>query len=143
MPPTQSKNRAKNTAKSDFCRFSTFSVRFGPFLTSWRPGTCLKSFLEAIRFFSTVYEPVATLKTSNRLNFHDFSSPIARPTFRKPNIFRKSRSHIGPQAQPPGGKVPQMDSLVTTSSSKSSIFNVFYHRSGHFSCKSTFSFPGF
>ena len=83
------KNTARNPAKIGFFRFLTFSVRFDPFLTSWRPGTRLKSFLEAIRFFSTVYEPVATLKTSNRLNFYDFSSPITRPIFPKPAFFEK------------------------------------------------------
>ena len=51
-------------------------VRFDLFLTSWRPGTRLKSFLEAIRFDSTVYEPVATLKTSNRLIFYVFRPPF-------------------------------------------------------------------
>ena len=63
-------NTARNPAKSDFCEVSIFLVRSGPFLASWRPGNRLKSFLEATRFDSTVYEPVATLKTSNRINFH-------------------------------------------------------------------------
>ena len=62
--------------KFDFYGFSMFSDRFGPFLASWRPGTRLKSFLEAIRFDSTVYEPVATLKTSNRLIFYVFRPPF-------------------------------------------------------------------
>ena len=72
----RAKNTAKNPAKSDFRGFSTFSIRFAPFLASWRPGTRLKSFLEAIRFDSTVYEPVATLKTSNRLIFYVFRPPF-------------------------------------------------------------------
>ena len=38
--------------------------------------------------------------------------------FMKANIFRKSRSHIWPQANPPGRKRPQMDYLVMTVSSK-------------------------
>ena len=54
-------------------------VRFGRFLASWRPWTRSKSFLDAIRFDSTVYEPVATLKTSNRLIFYVFRPPF-RPT---------------------------------------------------------------
>ena len=69
--------------------FLTFLGRFGPFLASWRPGTRLKSFLDATRFFSTVYEAVATLKVSNRLNFNVFLTPIARPIFRKPTFFEK------------------------------------------------------
>ena len=91
MPPTQWKNRAKNTAKSDFCGFSTFSVRFGPFSMSWRPGTCLKSFLDAIRFFSTVYEPVATLKTSNRINFYVFWLPFLPTGSSIPTLFVEKR----------------------------------------------------
>ena len=51
-------------------------VRFDPFLTSWGPGTRLKSFLDAIRFDSTVYEPVATLETSNCLIFYGFQPPF-------------------------------------------------------------------
>ena len=49
-----------------------------------------------MRFFSTVYEPVATLKTSNRLKFYDFSSPITRPIFQKPTFFEKVDLILGP-----------------------------------------------
>ena len=65
--------------KSDFPDFFMILVRFDPFLTSWRFGTRLKIFLDAIRFDSTVYEPVATLKTSNRLIFYVLR-PLFRPT---------------------------------------------------------------
>ena len=59
--------------------FSMILARFGRFLASWRPGTRLKSFLEPIRFFSTVCEPVATLKTSNRVIFYFFDFRFVRP----------------------------------------------------------------
>ena len=57
-------------------RFFNVFRCFCMFLRSWRPGKPCKSFLEAIRFDSTVYEPVATLKTSNRLIFHVFRPPF-------------------------------------------------------------------
>ena len=76
MHPFKGKIRLRNPAKIGFFNFSRILVRFDPFLTSWRPGTRLKSFLDAIRFDSTVYEPVATLKTSNRLIFYVFRPPF-------------------------------------------------------------------
>ena len=90
------KNTARNPAKFGFFRFVTFSVRFGPFLTSWRPGTRLKSFLEAIRFFSTVYEPVATLKTSNRLIFYDFHPRLLVQFSKSQHFSKKSISYLTP-----------------------------------------------
>ena len=78
---------ARNPAKFDFCGFLTFSVRFGSFLASWRPGTRLKSFLEPIRFNSTVYEPVATLKTSNRVIFYVFLTAISSDRLLNSNPF--------------------------------------------------------
>ena len=79
MHPFNGKIRPTNPAKIIFFRCSRILIRFDPFLTSWRPGTRLKSFLESIRFNSTAYEPVATLKTSNRINFYVFWPPF-RPT---------------------------------------------------------------
>ena len=49
---------------------------------------------------------------------------------KKTHMFSKSRSHIGPQAQPRGGKQPQMDSLVMMNLSKRIVLNQFYNRSG-------------
>ena len=72
-------------------------VRFDPFLTSWRPGTRLKSFLDAIRFDSTVYEPVATLKTSNRLNFYDFSSRLLVQLSKSQTFFEKVDPILAPR----------------------------------------------
>ena len=69
-------------------------IRFGPFLTYWRLGARLKSFLEAIGFNSTVDEPVPILKTSNRLHSYDLSTPLAPTFFIKPPIFFQSRSQI-------------------------------------------------
>ena len=66
------KNTDRNPEKSDFLGFSRISVRFDVFVDVLEARDCLKSFLEAIRFFSTVYEPVATLKTSNRVIFYVF-----------------------------------------------------------------------
>ena len=62
----------ENRNFTDFERFRTVLTRF------WRPGGP-GHFLDAIRFFSNVYEPVETLKTSNRVNFHVLFIPIARP----------------------------------------------------------------
>ena len=67
-------------------------VKFDLFVACWGPGTRLKSFLDAIRFDSTVYEPVATLKTSNRLIFYVFRPPFrpadsSIPTFLLQNDF--------------------------------------------------------
>ena len=53
-----------------------FCVVLGPFLRCWRPGNACTGFLEAVHFDSTAYEPVATLKTSNRLIFYVFRSPF-------------------------------------------------------------------
>ena len=63
----------------DFRRFLTifgdcrrFCLHFGPFLTSWRPGSLLKSFLEVVRFFWTDYGLVGMHGDPNRMYFHDF-----------------------------------------------------------------------
>ena len=81
----------QKSGKIRFFRFSMILVRFDPFLTSWRPGTRLKSFLDAMRFDSTVYEPVATLKTSNRIIFYLFWPPF-RPTGSSiPTLFVEKR----------------------------------------------------
>ena len=71
--------------KSELYRISTCSTPFSLFLASCRPGTHLKSFLEAIRFNYTACKPVATLKTSNRLNFHVFDRHFVRlaPQFQR------------------------------------------------------------
>ena len=46
-----------------------------------------KSFLEAIRIDSTVFEPVATLKTSNRLIFYVFRPPFCPAGSSIPALF--------------------------------------------------------
>ena len=95
---------------------------FGPFLASWRPGTCLKSFLEAIRFDSTVYEPVATLKTSNRLIFYVFRPPF-RPTgssipalFVEKRFFDEGSDPVRPIPQDPHRNSAQNDVLASSPS---------------------------
>ena len=105
-----------------FYVFSTFSVRFDPFLTSWRPGTRLKSFLEAIRFDSTVYEPVATLKTSNRLIFYVFRPPF-RPAassiltdFVAKRFFDEGSDPVRPIPQDPHRNSAQNDVLASSPS---------------------------
>ena len=125
----------KNMVLSDTC-----SCRFDPFLTSWMPRIFLKSFLEAIRFNSTVYEPVATLKISNRLNFHVFFNLNCSSIFPETNIFWKGRSRPIPSHH--DKKRPQMDYLVMNFSSKRYIFVQFYNRPGHFWWKNTCPFPG-
>ena len=47
--------------------FLPFSIVFGPFLTSWRPGKPLESSLEVVRLFWTEYEPVGTHGDPNRM----------------------------------------------------------------------------
>ena len=69
----------------------TFFVVFCLFLRSWRPGKPFKSFLEAIRFDSTVCEPVATLKTSNRLIFYVFRPPFRPADSSFPTCFVAKR----------------------------------------------------
>ena len=116
------KNRAKNTentirnpAKSDF-------DVLGPFLASRRSGTRLKSFLEAIRFDSTVYEPVATLKTSNRLIFYVFRPPFC-PTgssipalFVEKRFFDEGSDPVRPIPQDPHQNSAQNDVLASSPS---------------------------
>ena len=75
LPPTHWKNRAGKYLNKSM--FNVVTTRFDSLLTSWRPGTCLKSFLEAMRFFSTECEPVATQKTSNCVNVYDLSTLVA------------------------------------------------------------------
>ena len=69
----------QKSGKIRFSRFLTFFVRFGPFLTSWRPGNLLKSFLEVVRFSSTEYEPVASHPSAKCSIFYVFRPPF-RPT---------------------------------------------------------------
>ena len=76
IQPLKEKCGKKYAKKIRFLTFLAFFVVFCMFLRSWRPGKPCKSFLEAIRFDSTVYEPVATLKTSNRLIFYVFRPPF-------------------------------------------------------------------
>ena len=97
-------------------------VRFGRFLASWRPGTRLKSFLEAIRFDSTVYEPVATLKTSNRLIFYVFRPPF-RPAdssiltdFLAKRFFDEGSDPVRPIPQDPYRNSAQNDMLASSPS---------------------------
>ena len=61
----------------------------------------------------------------------------------KTNIFRKSWSHIWPQANPQGRKWPQMDSLIMNFSSKSTLFNSPCDQKFIFLWKHTFPFPSF
>ena len=100
----------------------TILVRFGPFLASRRSGTRLKSFLEAIRFFSTVCEPVATLKTSNRLIFYVFRPPC-RPTgssfltcFVEKRFFDEGSDPVRPIPQDPHQNSAQNDVLASSPS---------------------------
>ena len=97
-------------------------VRFGRFLASWRPGTRLKSFLDAIRFDSTVYEPVATLKTSNRLIFYVFRPPF-RPAdssiltdFVAKRFFDEGSDPVRPIPQDPHQNSAQNDVLASSPS---------------------------
>ena len=53
---------------------------FGQFLASRRPGRCLKTFLEAVRFISTEFEPVARHHPPNHPHFDAFEAYILRPT---------------------------------------------------------------
>ena len=126
MPPTQLENRAKQYAKygqkSGKIRFLTCSLRLDAFLASWRPGTRLKSFLDAIRFDSTVYEPVATLKTSNRLIFYVFRPPF-RPAdssiltdFVAKRFFDEGSDPVRPIPQDPHRNSAQNDVLASSPS---------------------------
>ena len=97
-------------------------VRFDPFLTSWGPGTRLKSFLDAIRFDSTVYEPVATLKTSNPLIFYVLRPPLS-PTgssipalFVEKRFFDKGSDPVRPIPQDPHQNSAQNDVLASSPS---------------------------
>ena len=65
---------------------------FGLFLTSWRSGRCLKTFLEVVRFISTEYEPVTIHQPSNSPDFYDFWLILFRPTFQFSTFFEK----VGP-----------------------------------------------
>ena len=122
MPPTQLEKYGQNSGKIRFVRFSMILVRFGPFLTSWRPGTRLKSFLEAIRFDSTVYEPVATLKTSNRLIFYVFRPPFRPADSSIPALFVEKRfvdegsDPVRPIPQDPHRNSAQNDVLASSPS---------------------------
>ena len=92
------------------------------FLGSWRPGKPCKSFLEAIRFDSTVYEPVATLKTSNRLIFYVFRPPF-RPAdssiltdFIAKRFFDEGSDPVRPIPQDPHQNSAQNDVLASSPS---------------------------
>ena len=122
MHSFQGKIRPTNPAKIGFFRFSRILVRFDPFLTSWRPGTCLKSFLDAIRFDSTVYEPVATLETSNCLIFYVFWPPFP-PTdssiltdFVENRFFDEGSDPVRPIPQDPHQNSAQNDVLASSPS---------------------------
>ena len=102
--------------------FLTFFIVFCMFLRSWRPGKPCKSFLEAIRFDSTVYEPVATLKTSNRLIFYVFRPPF-RPAdssiltdFVAKRFFDEGSDPVRPIPQDPHRNSAQNDVLASSPS---------------------------
>ena len=108
--------------KSSKIRFFRIFYVFGPFFPSRRPRTRLKSFLEAIRFDSTVYEPVATLKTSNRLIFYVFWPPC-RPTissiltcFAQKRFFDEGSDPVRPIPQDPHQNSAQNDVLASSPS---------------------------
>ena len=79
------KNRPK--IRSKIRQNPIFDV-FGPFWASWRSGTRLKSFLGPMRFNPTLYEPVATLKTSNHLSFFIFQPRLLLRFSKKNTIVR-------------------------------------------------------
>ena len=90
------------------------------FLRSWRPGKPCKSFLDAIRFDSTVYEPMATLKTSNRLIFYVFR-PLCRPAdsavpmfFVATRFFDEGSDPVRPIPQDPHRISAQNDMLASS-----------------------------
>ena len=68
-------NRREKTLNNTFFdvarRLFAVFVRFGPFLTSRRPGKASKSFLEVVRFIWTGPEPLGAHGDSAWLHLHD------------------------------------------------------------------------
>ena len=62
---------------------------FGLFLTSWRSGRCLKTFLEVVRFIATEYEPMTIHQPPNCPDVYDFWLILFRPTFQSSTFFEK------------------------------------------------------
>ena len=118
--PLKEKYGQKYGKKIRCLTFLTFFIVFCMFVRSWRPGTRLKSFLESIRFNSTVYEPVATLKTSNRLIFYVFRPPFRSADSSIPTFFVAKRffdegsDPVRPIPQDPHRNSAQNDVLASS-----------------------------